>query len=87
MSEDTGVSSYRLTHNRGFAPIDLILYLIRGVGHEYGRVRITGGHLCLWALQRGEELGMNQAGLGVFQLLGHVPRQPEVWVLIYSTRD
>lgn len=54
--------------------VDLVLDLVRRVRHEYTRVRVRRAHLRLRALQRGEELGVDQRRLRVLELRRDVPR-------------
>ena len=67
--------------------VDLVLDLVRGIVHEYARVDVRRAHLRLWALQRGEELGVDERGLGVLELDGDVAREPEVRVLVDRAGD
>jgi hypothetical protein len=65
--------------------VDLILDLIRCVVHVYARVDVRRAHLCLRALQRGEELCVQQARLRVPQLVRDVARQAEIRILVDRT--
>mmetsp|Transcript_47633 Transcript_47633/g.108063 ORF Transcript_47633/g.108063 Transcript_47633/m.108063 type:complete len:252 (-) Transcript_47633:1485-2240(-) len=72
---------------------DLLLDRPRGVGQKHGARVVGGGHLAEGALERREELGVDQRGLplervlGGHQLVGDVARDPEVRVLVDGTRD
>lgn len=65
--------------------IDLALNLIRRVRHEDPGRRVACAHLRLRALQRWEELAVQEHRLGVLELLRNIARQPEVRVLIDRT--
>lgn len=78
---------FRLLPAREPVLVDLILDLVRRVGHVYTRVQVRRAHLGLWALQCGEELGVDEGGFRVFELDGNVSRQTEVRVLVDSTGD
>lgn len=67
--------------------IHLILNLRRLVRHINTTVRVARAHLGLRALQRGEELCMQQRGLGVLELLRDVAREAEVRVLVDRAGD
>ena len=62
--------------------IDLILDLIRRIAHEDTRVRVGRAHFRLRALERREELGVDQGRFGVFELDGDVAGETEVRVLV-----
>lgn len=68
-------------------PIDLVLDLRGGVAHVDRRVRVARTHLRLRALERGEELRVQQRRLGVLELLRDVAREPEVGVLVDRAGD
>lgn len=67
--------------------IDLILDLIWLVCHENATVWVAGAHFCLRTLESGEELGMDEGGLGVLQFHGDITSQPEIGILVDSTWD
>lgn len=52
--------------------IDLILDLRRGIIHVDTRIDVRCAHFRLWALERGEELGVDQRRLRVFELGGDI---------------
>jgi hypothetical protein len=47
----------------GKGVVDLVFDLVMGVSEEDGRVLVTGTHLCAGALQRREELRVEQSRL------------------------
>lgn len=65
--------------------VDLVLDLVGLVGHEDAGIRVACAHLGLRTLKSREELGVDQSGFGVFQLLGDISSQAEIWVLINCT--
>ena len=67
--------------------VDLVLDLRGCVAHEDTRVDIRRAHLRLRALKRGEELGVEERGLGVLELDGDVACETEVRVLVDRARD
>lgn len=67
--------------------VNLIFDLIRCISHINGRICVACGHLGLRTLQSGEEFGMDQGGLGVFQLGSSVASQSEIWILIDRARN
>lgn len=67
--------------------VDLVLDLRGGVAHEDTRVRVRRAHLRLRALERGEELRVEQCGLLVLELRGDVARESEVRILVDRTGD
>ena len=77
----------RLLPTREAMLVDLVLDLVRGVVHVYARVDVRRAHLRLRPLQRGEELGVDERGLGVLELDGDVAREPEVRVLVDRAGD
>ena len=77
----------RLLSAREAVLVDLVLDLRGRVVHVYARVHVRRAHLRLRALERGEELGVQQRGLRVLELHGDVARQPEVRVLVDRTWD
>ena len=68
-------------------PVDLVFDLPGCVAHEDARVDVRCAHLRLRALQRGEELGVEERGLGVLELDGDVACETEVRVLVDRARD
>ena len=67
--------------------VDLILDLRGRVAHVNARVEVRRAHLRLRALQRREELGVQERGLRVLELRGDVAREPEVRVLVDRAWD
>ena len=67
--------------------VDLVLDLRRRVGHVDARVRVRRAHLRLRALQRREELGVQQCRLRVLQLRRDVSREAEVRILVDRAWD
>ena len=68
-------------------PVNLVLDLVGSIRHEDARIDVGRAHFRLRPLKGGEELGMDQSGLGVFELRCYVSRQAEVWVLIDCAWD
>jgi len=66
---------------------DFIPDLRLRIAHADGRVGVAGRHLRLWALQRREELGVQQRRLGVLEPRGGVACQAEVGVLVDRAGD
>ena len=67
--------------------VDLVLDLRGGIVHVDARVDVGRAHLRLRALERGEELGVDERGLRVLELDGDVAREPEVRVLVDCAGD
>lgn len=64
--------------------VDLCLDLLGGVVQEDGRLRQRRAHLCVVALQRWEELGVDKCRLDGSEFGRNVARQSEVRVLVDS---
>lgn len=67
--------------------VDLLLDLVGLVGHEDTAVRVAGAHLGLGTLESREEFGVDEGGFLVLQLLGDIPSETEVWILVDCTWD
>ena len=67
--------------------VHLVLDLRGRVRHEDARRGVARAHLRLRALQRGEELAVQQRRLRVLELGGDVAREPEVRVLVDRAGD
>ena len=67
--------------------VDLVLNLIRRVGHVYTRIQVGRAHLCLGTLEGGEELGVDQGRFGIFEFDSNVSCQAEVGVLVDGAGD
>ena len=67
--------------------VDLVLYLIGGVGHVDGGVLVAGAHLGVMAKQGGDELGVDQGWLRELEPGGNVPGDAEVGILVNGSRD
>ena len=67
--------------------VDLVFDLIGCICHVDGRVGIRSGHLRLGPLKRREEFGVNERGLGVLELLCHIPGKSEIRILINGARN
>lgn len=59
----------------------LVLDLLGGVGEVDGRVLAAGAHLGVEALERRDELAVQQSGLGVLETRRDIARHSEVGVL------
>ena len=58
--------------------VDLVLDLVGRIRHVDGRVGIRRRHFALGALQGGQELAVEEAWLGVLELLGNVTCETEL---------
>mmetsp|Transcript_22472 Transcript_22472/g.57027 ORF Transcript_22472/g.57027 Transcript_22472/m.57027 type:complete len:401 (-) Transcript_22472:153-1355(-) len=67
--------------------VHLVLDLLGCVRHVDGRALVRRTHLCVEALKRGKELGVNQRGLEKAELRRRIARQAEVGVLVDRARD
>jgi len=67
--------------------VNLVLDLTRSIGHVDRAVRVRGAHLGPRALQRREELGVQERRFGVSEFSGDVARESEIWVLVNCAGD
>lgn len=67
--------------------VDLRLDLFWCVGQVNGCCGVARTHLCLRSLEGWDEPRVYECGLGAANSWGHIPRHPEVWVLVDGAWD
>ena len=67
--------------------VDFVFDLVRGICHEYTRVRVRCAHLSLWSLKSREEAGVDEGWLGILEFLRDITCKPKVRVLVDSAGD